>query len=167
MHAAFSRLSSLEREEYKLLPKHFEPAAKLLESDATTPPDIARVATSLGSFIGDVRETAGAAASPRVICVCAAALRATDVARAFAPVKCGVAKLFAKHFKVSASDCLTAMWSVCRGAASADPARLLCYRKQSKLSTCDHPRRRLRWARPTGCTGSVPPVLYGCSPWRS
>ncbi len=106
MHAAFSRLASIERDEYQLLPKHFEPAAKVLESDATTPPDIERVATSLGSFIGDVRETTGAAASPRVICVCAAALRATDVARAFAPVKCGVAKLFAKHFKVRASVCI-------------------------------------------------------------
>lgn len=100
MHAAFSRLSSLEREEYQLLPKHFEPACKVLESDAMTPPDITRVATSLGSFIGDVREATGPAASPRVICVCAAALRAADVARAFAPVKCGVSKLFAKHFKV-------------------------------------------------------------------
>ena len=99
MHAAFSRLSSLEREEYKLLPKHFQPAAKILESDAGEAVDIKRVATSLGSYIGDARETAGTAASPRVICVCAAALRATEVARAFAPVKCGVAKLFAKHFK--------------------------------------------------------------------
>ena len=104
MHAAFSRLAPIERDEYQLLPKHFEPAAKVLESDATTPPDIGQVATSIGSFIGDVRETTGAAASPRVIRVCAAALRAADVARAFAPVRCGVAKLFAKHFKVCASS---------------------------------------------------------------
>jgi len=92
-HACFGSLSQLEREEFPLTAAHFQRVA-----DADQPADPRRLALSLRPLVS---ANAGEAptGSPRVICVCQGALRAVDVARGFATLQCGVAKLFAKHFK--------------------------------------------------------------------
>ena len=106
--AASTSASVIEREEFKLKGSAFKTADYLVngaqQSGGATDQQeisIAKLAVALRSPYLSRKPVAvpQKCGSPRVICVSDSALRAVDVARAFAPVKCGVSKLFGKHFK--------------------------------------------------------------------
>lgn len=104
--AAASSASAIERDEFKLQGSAFKTSDYLVNgaqpeasTDAREPQQvtIAKLALALRRpYLSGPDRPCG---SPRVLCVCDSALRAVDVARAFAPAKCGVSKLFGKHFK--------------------------------------------------------------------